>query len=81
VNEPVFLLLFGTGLRRNPPAMVDATIGGQTVEVVYAGAQRQYAGLDQVTLALPRELQGKGEVIVELMVDDHKVNPVVVHFK
>jgi uncharacterized protein (TIGR03437 family) len=81
VNEQVFLLLFGTGLRRNPQAMVDATIGGQTVEVVYAGAQREYAGLDQVTLALPRELQGKGEVTVELMVDDHKVNPVVVYFK
>ncbi len=81
VNEQVFLLLFGTGLRRNPQAMVDAAIGGQTVEVVYAGAQRQYAGLDQVTLALPRELRGKGEVTVELMVDDHKVNPIVVHFK
>lgn len=80
-SEYVFLLLFGTGLRRNPQAMVDATISNLAVEVVFAGAQREYAGLDQVTLALPRELRGRGEVNVVLMVDDHKVNPVVVQFK
>ncbi len=80
-KDHVFLLLFGTGLRRNPQSTVDASIGGLAVEVVYAGGQREYAGLDQVTLALPRELNGRGEVNIVLMVDDHKVNPVTIQFK
>jgi uncharacterized protein (TIGR03437 family) len=80
-NEFVFLLLFGTGLRRTPQALVEARIGDTAVEVVFAGAQREYDGLDQVTLALPQELSGRGVVNVVLMVDDHKVNPVTIQIK
>lgn len=75
------MLLFGTGLRRNPQATVEATIGGLAVEVVFAGAQRDFAGLDQVTLHLPRELSGRGEAPVVLEVDDQEANRVSVRFK
>ncbi|HEX4948465.1 MAG TPA: hypothetical protein VFZ34_17455, partial [Blastocatellia bacterium] len=80
-NEFVYLLLFGTGVRRTPQALVDAKIGDTLVEVVFAGAHPNFVGLDQITLFLPRELSGRGEANVVLMVDDHKVNPVTIQIK
>ena len=61
-SDSVYLILFGTGLRnRASQADVSATVGGQSVPVVYAGAQFQYAGLDQVNLGpLPAALAGSG---------------------
>jgi uncharacterized protein (TIGR03437 family) len=76
----VFLELFGTGIRgRTSLANVSATIGGTTVVVLFAGAQGQFPGLDQVNLMLPLSLQAKGETDVVLTVDGQVANKVRVN--
>jgi hypothetical protein len=45
-----YLILFGTGIRGGRSVRV--TVGGRDCEVVYAGPQPQYAGLDQVNVRL-----------------------------
>ncbi|MBI3281058.1 MAG: hypothetical protein HYZ57_14580, partial [Acidobacteria bacterium] len=46
-DRPVYLSLFGTGIRhRSSLAAVSATLGGKALPVLYAGPQNQYAGLD-----------------------------------
>jgi mannan endo-1,4-beta-mannosidase len=77
VNIPkegaVVLSLFGTGMRGGK---VSATVKGLRAEVLYAGAQVEFAGLDQVNVQLPAGLIGSGEVDVELTVDGKKANVV-----
>ena len=76
----VFLELFGTGIRgRTSLANVSATIGGISVKVLFADAQGQFPGLDQVNLALPLTLQGKGETDVVLTVEGQVANKVRVN--
>ncbi|MFM8395532.1 MAG: hypothetical protein ACKOB4_16585, partial [Acidobacteriota bacterium] len=45
-------------------------------QVVYAGAQGDYAGLDQLNVRIPRELAGRGEVDLNLSVGGVSANPV-----
>jgi len=81
-TDQVFLLLFGTGIRNNSGlANVTARIGGEAAEVLYAGPQGGFAGLDQLNLALPRSLAGRGEVDVMLTVDGKQTNTVRVNIK
>jgi uncharacterized protein (TIGR03437 family) len=76
-NEQLFLILFGTGLRQNVGvSAVTAQIGGEPVEVLFAGAQGSLVGLDQINLTLPRSLIGRGEVDVVLSVDGKAANTV-----
>jgi len=80
--EQVFLILFGTGMRfRSGLSTVTATIGGAPVEVLYAGPQGDFLGLDQINLRLPKSLAGRGEVDVVLTVDGKAANTVRVRFK
>lgn len=75
-NEQMFLQLYGTGVRqRSDLANVTATVGGMKVDVLYAGAQGGYEGLDQINLTLPRALPG-GELDVVLKVDGVTANTV-----
>ncbi|MEP6961411.1 MAG: hypothetical protein ABI995_05000, partial [Acidobacteriota bacterium] len=74
-TDQVFLLLFGTGIRGREGALA-ATIGGTPVEVLYAGPQGQFDGLDQVNLRLPRELAGRGEMDVIVTLGDRRANTV-----
>ncbi len=79
-NDQLFLVLFGTGLRQRATlAAVTAQVGGEPVEVLFAGAQG-LVGLDQINLALPRLLAGRGEVDVSLSVDGKPANPLRVAF-
>jgi uncharacterized protein (TIGR03437 family) len=79
-TDQVFLLLFGTGIRfRSAPSAVGVKIGGAGVPVLYAGAQGEYVGLDQVNVRLPRSLIGRGEVDVVLTVDGQAANTVKVN--
>ncbi len=80
-GDQVFLVLFGTGLRNGDSTLSDIRIGDVPAELLYLGAQPDFEGLDQVNLRLPRELAGKGEVNVRLMVDDQKANSVTLKFK
>jgi uncharacterized protein (TIGR03437 family) len=81
-NDEVYLLLFGTGMRSaGSLAAVKARIGGVETQVLYAGAQGDLAGLDQINLRLPRDLAGRGEVTIELAVDGQRANAVTVHLR
>jgi uncharacterized protein (TIGR03437 family) len=51
-------------------------VNGLTAEVLYAGAQGEFAGLDQVNIQLPAGLSGSGEVDVQLTVDGKNANVV-----
>jgi uncharacterized protein (TIGR03437 family) len=78
-NDQVFLLLFGTGFRhRQSISVVSVTIGGAPVEVLYAGAQGLFFGLDQLNTRLPRTLAGRGEVEIVLKVDGRAANTVMI---
>ena len=81
-GDSVFVTLFGTGLRKNSGlANVRATIGGVDAPVAFAGAQGEFAGLDQVNLQLPVSLRGRGDVSVTLTVDGVTSNPVNINVR
>ena len=71
------LTLYGTGIR-NASDLSDVTvkINGTPVEVMFAGAQEQYVGLDQVNVRLPATLRGAGEVDLQLTVSGKPANTV-----
>lgn len=81
-TEQMYLVLFGTGIRgRSSLAAVSATIDRVNAPVEYAGPVPGLIGLDQVNLAVPPSLAGRGEVDVVLTVDGKVANPVKVSFK
>ena len=81
-TDQVYLVLFGTGLRfRTALSTVKATIGGVNAEVVYAGVQPDFVGLDQVNISLPRTLIGRGEVDVVLTVEGQVANTARVNIR
>ena len=53
-----------------------AAVGGTAAEVLYADAQDDLAGLNQVNLRLPRSLSKRGNVDVTLTVDGKAANSV-----
>ncbi len=70
-----FLILFGTGIRgRTSLNAVQAELGGLLLPVSYAGAQPEFAGLDQINLSLPRTAAGRGEVELALTVEGVAAN-------
>ena len=73
------LVSYGTGFRH--ASEVSAFIDGEPVSVHYAGAQSQFAGLDQINLDLPWTLAGRGEVIVTLLADGIVSNSVAVNLQ
>ncbi|MFN0111428.1 MAG: hypothetical protein ACKVZH_21400 [Blastocatellia bacterium] len=80
-TDQLALLLFGTGLRRNSGlAGVMTRIGGVEVQTLFAGAQGDFVGLDQMNLLLPRVLARRGEVDVVVTVDGRTANTVRVSF-
>ncbi len=81
-TDQVFLILYGAGLRhRQSLSTVSARIGGVTAPVAYAGAQSDFAGLDQINALLPRSLIGRGEVEVEVTVDGKAANKVRINIR
>ena len=47
-DRPVYLSLYGTGIRSG--SAITVSIGGTPVPVTYAGAQGEFAGLDQINV-------------------------------
>lgn len=81
-GDQLFLIMFGTGIRGNTSlSQVSATIGGQPAEVLYAGAQGGFVGLDQVNIRIPRTLLNAvhGEVDLVLTVNGKKAIPVKIN--
>ena len=78
----VVLTLYGTGIRgRRSLAGVTALIGGVDAQVLYAGAQPEFAGLDQANVLVPRSLAGRGETDLALTVDGKAANLVRVNIR
>jgi uncharacterized protein (TIGR03437 family) len=74
---PVYLMLFGTGIRGfTASESVRALIDGLEAQVFFAGPQNQYAGLDQVNVLMPNLPIGIGEAVIELQVGGHAANQV-----
>jgi uncharacterized protein (TIGR03437 family) len=63
----VTLVLYGTGLNA-ATATATARVSDVTATVTYAGAQGQYAGLDQYNIVVPRSLAGRGDVMLSLSI-------------
>jgi uncharacterized protein (TIGR03437 family) len=81
-SDQLFLILFGTGIRgRSSVAAVVAIVGGLPAEVLFAGAQGNLTGLDQINIALPRPLAGRGDVEVRLLVEGQEANVVKLAFR
>jgi len=81
-TNSTFLLLYGTGIRHvSSIAAVDVKVGNIDAPVHYAGAQQQFAGLDQVNVALPVALEGRGQLVVTITVDGQTTNMGVISFQ
>ena len=77
----VYLTLYGTGIR-NHVGDVQCSINGVVIPVPYAGAQGQYAGLDQINIGpIPGSLRGSGETDLVLTVDGQASNAARVNFR
>ncbi len=83
-TDQVVLILFGTGLRyRSALSTVSAKLGDPNevdAQVMFAGAQDGFVGLDQVNVRLSRNLIGRGDVDIALTVDAQAANTVKVAF-
>ena len=77
-TEPLFLILFGTGIRGNAGLeTVRLLVNGESIPVVFAGPQGEFDGLDQVNAGpLPRSLAAGGVVDIVLMIDGRASNTV-----
>lgn len=75
-TDQTYLVLFGTGWRsRSDLPEVEVQVGGSNVPVIFAGAQGDLIGLDQINLGpLPRTLAGRGSVNVVLTVESKRAN-------
>jgi uncharacterized protein (TIGR03437 family) len=71
-TDTVYVTLYGTGIRG--AKSVTAYVAGQSVPVLYAGAQGSFAGLDQVNITIPNSLAGTGEASVYLIADGQMSN-------
>lgn len=81
-GEQVFLIAYGTGLRyRSGLNGVNLRLGGTDAQVLYAGPQNDFVGLDQSNVRIPRSLAGRGEVDILLSMDGRTANTVKVWIK
>jgi uncharacterized protein (TIGR03437 family) len=79
IDRPVAVTFYGTGIRnRSSLDNVIVTINGIHLPAQYAGATPNFAGLDQVNVALPLLVRGSGEVNVSLLVDGQLSNTVTI---
>ncbi len=81
-SDQVFLILYGTGWRhRSNLSGANVRIGGVDAQVLFAGEQGGFFGLDQINVRLPRSLAGRGDVEIVLSVDGRVANAVNVRIK
>jgi uncharacterized protein (TIGR03437 family) len=82
-SDQFYLVMFGTGFRgRSSLQGVSVTVGNQSLPgVLYAGAQGQYEGFDQMDVQLPHSLAGAGVVNVVATVDGATSNVVQIQIQ
>ncbi len=84
-SDQTFLVLYGTGWRKRS----DVTnvrvnvqqVNGVQLPVLYAGPQGENVGLDQINVALPRTLAGKGEMYFRVIADARVANLFKLNFQ
>jgi uncharacterized protein (TIGR03437 family) len=74
-EDGAVVVLYGTGFRH--AARPVCLISGEPIEVLYAGAQGEFPGLDQLNVRLPASLRGAGAVVLELKAEGVAANPVL----
>ena len=73
-DDQVVVVLYGTGFRH--AGSLTAAVNGVPLPILFYGAQGQYAGLDQINLALPRSLAGTGPAELVITADSRAANSV-----
>jgi uncharacterized protein (TIGR03437 family) len=80
--DRTYLVLYGTGLRGNTDlTRITVAVAGGRAQVLYAGPQSEYPGLDQVNILVPDNLRGAGTVDLTLNVAGKDANVVQVAFR
>jgi uncharacterized protein (TIGR03437 family) len=77
--DTVVLRFYASGVR--DASEVHVQIGGEEARVLYAGASGHFAGLDQVSVEVPRSLAWKGDADVVLSVDGRTSNPLHIQIR
>jgi uncharacterized protein (TIGR03437 family) len=77
--DKVTLRFYASGVR--DASEVHVQIGGEDVPVLYTGPAGHFAGLDEITVQIPRSLAGRGQVDVTLTADGQKANSVRVNIE
>ena len=81
-GDQMVLVVYGTGMRRRTNlSNVRVTAGGLSLPVDYTGATPGYVGLDQINVALPRTLIGRGEIDVSATIDGQTTNTMRIRIK
>jgi len=78
-QDPVVLLLFGSGMRGF--SSVQAFVDGQEVAVFALVAHSVFVGLDQANIDLPESLAGAGVVEAYMVIDGVRTNSVLVEIE
>ena len=78
-TDTVYVTLYGTGIRG--AQKVQVFVAGQPAPLLYAGAQGQYQGLDQINISLPASLAGTGEASVYVVADGQTSNMTTIHIQ
>ena len=78
-EDRLFLDFYATGVRGSNDVQV--ILAGDTISPLYAGAQPQFVGLDQVTIELPRSMMGRGKVEVVIVAGGVRSNMVELNFR
>jgi uncharacterized protein (TIGR03437 family) len=72
----------GAGFRMNSGlSAVSVKMGGLDAQVLFAGAQGDFVGLDQANLRAPGGLIGRGNVEIAMMVDGKAANAAQVNIR
>jgi uncharacterized protein (TIGR03437 family) len=77
IDRPIYVSFYGTGIRNG--AKVTVSIAGLDAPVQYAGPAPGFLGLDQVNVALPVTLRGRGDSNVVVTVDGIPSNAVTIN--
>jgi uncharacterized protein (TIGR03437 family) len=83
-SDELYMVIYGTGIRgRNSLSTVTVSVGDASLTALFAGAQPQFPGLDQINIGpLPRaSLQGKGLVNVVVSVEGKAAKTVKLMFQ
>ncbi len=78
IDTPIYLSLYGTGIRHFSRLNVVVTIDGVSIPATFAGPTTNFTGLDQVNVLLPLNLRGSGQATVVIEVDGQTSNAVMI---